>query len=93
MEAVKIASEDLERLSSGPERERVRNWLASLPTALRTIFVLRAVADLSAAETAAMLEAHGGSKAAGWTAEAVRSVFREGLCSLASQLLQASAAR
>jgi hypothetical protein len=80
-------------MSSGPDRERVRNWLAGLPTALRTIFVLRAVAGLSAAETAAMLEKHGGPKAAGWNAEAVRSVFREGLCSLASQLLHATAAR
>ncbi len=93
IEAVEIAREDLERLIAGPDRERVRNWLAGLPTALRTIFVLRAVAGLSAAETAAMLEAHGGPKAAGWSAEAVRSVFREGLCSLASQLLHESAVR
>jgi hypothetical protein len=91
LEAVEIAREDFERMSSGPDRERVRNWLAGLPTALRTIFVLRAVAGLSATELAAMLAAHGGAKAAGWTAEAVRSVFREGLCSLASQLLHASA--
>ena len=93
LEAVEIAREDLERMSSGPDRERVRNWLAGLPTAVRTIFVLRAVAGLSATETAVMLAAYGGPKAAGWTAEAVRSVFREGLCSLASQLLQAAAAR
>ena len=93
LDAVEIAREDLERMIAGPDRERVRNWLASLPTALRTIFVLRAVAGLSATETAAMLEKHGGPKAAGWNAEAVRSVFREGLCSLASQLLHATAAR
>ena len=93
LEAVEIAREDLERMCSGPDRGRVRNWLAGLATALRTIFVLRAVAGLSAAETAAMLEKHGGPKAAGWNAEAVRSVFREGLCSLASQLLHATVAR
>jgi hypothetical protein len=93
LEAVEIAREDLERMSYGPDRGRVRNWLVSLPTALRTIFVLRAVAGLSAAETAAILEKHGGPNAAGWSAEAVRSVFREGLCSLASQLLHASAVR
>ncbi len=93
LEAVEIAREDLERMIAGPDRERVRNWLAGLPTALRTIFVLRAVAGLSAAETATMLEAHGGPKAAGWSAEAVRSVFREGLCSLDSQLLHESAVR
>ncbi|MGA2634186.1 MAG: hypothetical protein ABSF16_08130 [Terracidiphilus sp.] len=93
LDAVEIAREDLERMSSGPDRERVRDWLAGLPTALRTIFVLRAVAGLSAAETAAMLEKRGGPEAAGWNAEAVRSVFREGLCSLASQLLHATSAR
>ncbi len=93
LEAVEIAREDLERMIAGPDRQRVRNWLASLPAALRTIFVLRAVAGLSAGETAAMLEKHGGPKAAGWNAEAVRSVFREGLCSLASQLLHATAVR
>jgi hypothetical protein len=93
LEAAEIAREDLERMSSGADRERVRNWLAGLPTALRTIFVLRAVAGLSAAETAGMLRTHGGAKAAGWTGEAVSSVFREGLCSLASQLLHATATR
>jgi hypothetical protein len=93
LEAVEIAREDLERMSSGPDRARVRNWLAGLPTALRTIFVLRAVAGLSATETAVILVTHGGPKAAGWTADAVHSVFREGLCSLATQLLQATAVR
>ena len=90
LEAVEIAREDFERMNSGSDREHVRNWLDGLPTALRTIFVLRAVAGMSAAEVAGMLAAHGGSQAAGWNAEAVRSVFREGLCSLASQLLHAA---
>ncbi len=80
-------------MSSGPDRERVRDWLAGLPTALRTIFVLRAVAGLSAAETPGCWLKRGGPEAAGWNAEAVRSVFREGLCSLASQLLHATSAR
>jgi hypothetical protein len=93
VEAVKIASEDLERMIAGPDRDRVRKWLAGLPTALRTIFVLRAVAGFTAAETAALLQMHGGPNAAGWTADAARAIFREGLCSLASQLLQASAER
>jgi DNA-directed RNA polymerase specialized sigma24 family protein len=85
--------EELERMIAGPDRDRVRNWLESLPTALRTIFVLRAVAGLSAGETAALLAAHGGSAAAGWTAETVREDFRQGLCSLASQLIHATAVR
>jgi hypothetical protein len=58
---------------------------------VRTVFVLRAVAGFCAFETAELLAAHGGPLAAGWNADAVRSVFRQGLCSLASQLLQASA--
>jgi hypothetical protein len=88
-----ISTEELENMMAGSERDRTREWLASLPTAMRTVFVLRAVAGLSAAETVALLQAHGGPHAAGWTLEAVREVFRQGLCSLASQLLHASTAR
>ncbi|HZL50648.1 MAG TPA: hypothetical protein VFC37_06835, partial [Terracidiphilus sp.] len=60
---------------------------------LRTVFVLRAVAGFTAAETAGLLAEYGGPQAAGWNADGVRAVFRQGLCSLASQLIQASAAR
>ena len=76
---------------AGPDRDRVRAWLESLPTALRTIYVLRAVAGLTATETADLLAQHGGRLAAGWTPEAVRELFRQGLCSLASQLIHATA--
>jgi hypothetical protein len=55
--------------------------------------VLRAVAGFTAPETAAMLVAYGGPDASGWNADAVRELFRRGLCSLASQLIQANAAR
>jgi DNA-directed RNA polymerase specialized sigma24 family protein len=92
LEAAGVSGEELERMIAGPDRDRVRKWLASLPTGLRTVFVLRAVAGFSAAETAGLLKADGGPKAAGWNVDAVRVVFRQGLCSLASQLLQASAA-
>ena len=88
-----ISSEELGNMISGPERDRVRKWLASLPTAMRTVFILRAVAGFSAIETATLLKAHGGPQAAAWTPEATREVFRQGLCSLASQLLHASAER
>jgi hypothetical protein len=84
------SGKELERMMGGPDRERVREWLAGLPTALRTIFVLRAVAGFTAAETTALLQAHGGPKAAGWTPAAVSEFFRQGLCSLASQLIQAA---
>jgi len=92
LESAGVSSEELERMMAGPDRDRVRNWLEKLPTALRTVFVLRAVAGFTAAETAALLARHGGPRAAGWSVDAVRAVFRQGLCSLASQLLHASAA-
>jgi len=78
---------------AGPNRDSVRKWLASLPSELRVIFVLRAVAGFRADETAGLLASHGGPSAAGWTADAVRETFRKGLCSLASQLIQATAVR
>jgi hypothetical protein len=71
----------------------VRNWLAGLATVPRTIFVLRAVAGFTPRDTAALLAAHGGPQAAGWTEDAVREFCRQALCSLASQLIQASTAR
>jgi len=93
LDAAGVARKDLARMITGPDRDRVRDWLASLPTAVRTIFVLRAVAGFTGAEAAELLVAHGGPGAAGWTPDAVREFFRQGLCSLASQLIQATTAR
>ena len=93
LDAAGVSSEELLRMLAGPDRDRVRNWLTSLPTLMRTIFVLRVVAGFSAAEIATMLAAHGGPRSAGWTVDAVREFCRQGLCSLASQLIQASTAR
>jgi DNA-directed RNA polymerase specialized sigma24 family protein len=90
LSAAGISTEELEGMLAGPNRNNVRNWLTSLPTELRVIFVLRAVAGFSADESASLLASHGGPKAAGWTADTVRVVFRQGLCSLASQLIHAS---
>jgi hypothetical protein len=70
---------------------RMTIWSESLATETRVIFVLRAVAGFSAHETAAMLTEHGGRGAEGWSADAVREIFRQGLCSLASQLIHATA--
>jgi len=86
--AAGISSEELQGMIAGPERDRVREWLESLPAWMRTVFVLRAVAGFNAAETAELLKAHGGRQAAAWTPEGAREVFRQGLCSLASQLLR-----
>jgi len=93
LDSVGVSATELDRMLSGPDRDRVRKWLAELPTALRTVFALRAVAGLTANEAASLLVEHGGPAAAGWTTASVREVFRQGLCSLASQLLHASAAR
>jgi hypothetical protein len=93
LKAAGLAQEELDRMIAGPDRDRVRGWLAGLPVLLRTVFVVRAVAGFTAADTAVLLQSHGGPRAAAWTPEAVRAVFRQGLCSLASQLLQSSATR
>ncbi len=93
LDSVGVSAAELERMLSGPDRDRVRKWLAELPTVLRTVFALRAVAGLTADEAASLLRGHGGPAATGWTPAAVREVFRQGLCSLASQLLHASTAR
>lgn len=88
LDAAGVSRDELERMMSGPDRDHVRNWLESLDTAPRTIFVLRAVASFTPSETAELLQAHGGLDAAGWNPDAVRELFRQGLCSLASHLLQ-----
>ena len=93
LDAAGGSREELETMLAGPGRDSVRNWLESLPIETRVIFVLRAVAGFTAPETAAMLVAYGGPDASGWNADAVRELFRRGLCSLASQLIQANAAR
>jgi DNA-directed RNA polymerase specialized sigma24 family protein len=92
LEVARAAGVEIERMISGPDRERVRKWLASLPTETRVVFVLCAVAGLTVNETADLLVERGGLQAAGWTAEAVHVIFLRGLCSLASQLIQSAKA-
>lgn len=89
LESAGISRAEFENLLAGPGRENVKNWIESLPTEMRVIFVLRAVAGFTAVESPAMLAAHGGPGAEKWSADAVREIFRQGLCSLASQLIQA----
>jgi hypothetical protein len=78
LDAAGVSPVELEQMMAGPDRGRVRTWLSSLPAAMRTIFVLRAVAGFTAAETAGLLATHGGSAAADWTPEAVRELFGRG---------------
>jgi hypothetical protein len=90
LESAGVSRIELEQMMGGPDRDRVRGWLENLPVDVRTVFVLRAVAGFTAPETAALLAQYGGVKGAGWTADGVRVVFRQGLCSLASQLIHAT---
>ena len=93
LDSAGISREELENMLAGPNRESVKKWIEGLATPTRVIFVVRAVAGLSAGETAVLLSEHGGAGAAGWNADAVREIFRQGLCSLASQLIHATAVR
>ena len=93
LDAAGVSRDEMERMFAGPERGRVREWLASLSTPMRVIFVLRAVAGLSATEIVALLSANAGMKAARWTADGVRELSRQALCSLASQLIHTATAR
>jgi hypothetical protein len=93
LSAAGVTAAELEVLLNGPDRQRLRTWLECLGNPLRVIFVLRAVAGLSSPEVAGLLSLHGGQAAKGWTPDAVRDSFRGALCSLTSQMIQASAAR
>lgn len=93
LSAAGVTPDELEQMISGPEGHRLRDWLEGLSISLRTVFVLRAVAGLSSGEIAGLLAEHGGESALNWTPEAVRSIFRQALCSLASQLIHATATR
>jgi len=89
LESAGISRAELENMLAGPNRESVKRWIEGLATETKVIFVLRAVAGFSATETAEMLVGHAGAGAQGWNADAVREIFRQGLCSLASQLIHA----
>jgi hypothetical protein len=91
--AAGVTPEELERMIAGPESHLLRNWLEGLTVSLRAIFVLRAVAGLSSPEVAGLLAEYGGPAAQDWTPDAVRSAFRQALCSLTSQLIHATATR
>jgi hypothetical protein len=93
LSAAGVTPNELEQMIAGPESHRLRDWLEGLSVSLRLIFVLRAVAALSSAEVAELLVSRGGSDARNWTAEAVRAGFLQALCSLASQLIHATATR
>jgi DNA-directed RNA polymerase specialized sigma24 family protein len=92
LDAAGVYGDELAKMMAGPDRQRVRTWLLSLPVASRVIFVLRAVAGLSSTEIAALLAQQGDRSVPGWQPEAVREIFRQALCSVASQLLHETTA-
>lgn len=97
LSAAGVTPDELERMISGPEGRRLRDWLEGLSVSLRVVFVLRAVAGLSSPEVAGLLGEESDSATPEpdhfWTPDAVRSTFRQALCSLASQLIHATATR
>jgi len=93
LDAGGVSTEELAKLMAGPQKEQVRTWLASLPAEFRVVFVLRAVTGFTSPEVADLLSAQGQPGAAGWSAAEVREVFRQALCSLASQVIHATSVR
>jgi hypothetical protein len=90
LDAAGVSRAELERMLTGPDQQHLRSWLESLSDSTRVVFVLRAVAGASSGEVAGVLAEYGGQQAQDWTPGAVGAIFRQGLCSLASQLLHAS---
>lgn len=86
-----LSGEEFASLIQGPGRAKMREWLDQLAPALRTIFVLRAVAGQDGERTAESLRRSRATGAQGWQTEQVGSVYRQALCSLASSLVSSNA--
>src|ERR1700739_1679976 len=78
LDAAGISREELEHMLAGPNRASVKNWIESLATETRVIFVLRAVAGFTADETATMLAGHGGEGGGGGNPGGGGGVFWRG---------------
>lgn len=84
-DTIPLSGAEISELIAGAERGPLRDWLARLSQAQRAVFVQRAVLGSSNADTALAINRH--VRPSIWTAEAVSSLFRQALCSLASSLL------
>lgn len=89
-DAVPLSGVEISELVAGAGRGPLLAWLARLTQAQRAVFVQRAVLGRSNADTARAINRYASPSI--WTTEAVSSVFRQALCSLASSLLHATAA-
>jgi hypothetical protein len=85
-----LSATEISTLLAGTGRGHLREWLNRLSQAQRAVFVQRAVLGSSNADTAQAINRFARSPL--WTAEAVSSVFRQALCSLASSLVHAAQA-
>lgn len=85
--AAGLTGEQLAALVSGAGRAGMREWLDRLAPALRTIFVLRAVAGQDGEQTAESLRQSGVKGAQAWRRDQVGSAYRQALCSLATCLM------
>jgi hypothetical protein len=89
-EEAPLSGEDLSHLLTGAGRGTLREWLGRLTQAQRAVFVQRAVLGRTNADTARAINRI--ARPATWTAEAVGSLFRQALCSLASAMVHSAAA-
>lgn len=83
--AASLSGEQLSELMTGAGRGPLREWLNRLTQAQRAVFVQRAVLGQTNADTAKAINRI--ARPAVWSAEAVGSLFRQALCSLASALV------
>lgn len=83
--AAPLSAEQLSELMTVSGRGPLREWLNRLTQAQRAVFVQRAVLGRTNADTAKAINRI--ARPAVWTAEAVSSLFRQSLCSLASALV------
>jgi len=83
--AAPLSGEQLSELMTVSGRGPLREWLNRLTQAQRAVFVQRAVLGRTNADTAKAINQI--ARPAVWTAEAVSSLFRQSLCSLASALV------
>jgi DNA-directed RNA polymerase specialized sigma24 family protein len=88
LSAAGITQEQLDRLLSGGDRARMRNWLEGLGPVERSVFVLRAVLGRTGTQAADLLQRATGDL---WTEAYVGGAYRAALCSLASSLVHSTA--
>lgn len=85
-----LSGDQIAAIVAGVGRTSFRDWLGRLSQAQRAVFVQRAVLGQDNAATASAINRL--ARPAVWTADAVSSLFRQALCSLASSLVHSAPA-